>query len=281
MNVVSMVRGQPVSESAPEDESSSDLERTHTCQAPACIEARAKKEKPKQRKKDTIPSAQIGAYVEGLVQQRAQEYHWRQPYASYASGNMSSASTARAEITRSLGVNDRRLYSWRSGEVPDITLVKADEFLVDAGIPWWEVWNERTVRIPALSVMLRGSWRWKESSHGTHRTWLTRDFGLRHHGDLGQDEVTLHRIRRLWEPPVDEATELWAEGWSELQVRADSVLYGDFFAKIGYVERSFTTSHGRVTIVGDEGTYKPRSHTRLTILRDERTEANQWFRGMI
>lgn len=65
-------------------------------------------------------------------------------------------------VCDAIGIAGRTLFAWRTGERKVVEFDKADSILQAAGWLWWDVWNERTVRLPVLTVVLRYRFPMKE-----------------------------------------------------------------------------------------------------------------------
>jgi hypothetical protein len=85
-----------------------------------------------------------------------------------------------------IGVSERAVTAWRTGE-RHASWDAADKVLVALDLQWWDVWNEDTVRTPAVVVRERIPHRKKGCVY-----WETRR--LIPYGDLGPDEAELRRI---------------------------------------------------------------------------------------
>ena len=93
------------------------------------------------------------------------------------------------------GVHERQVTRWRRQEQPDIPAAVADQVLVGLDLLWWDVWNENTVRKPAIVV--RTYSRKQKVSHGQRKPFrqCTRTIP---YGDLGPDVATLDEIGRVF-----------------------------------------------------------------------------------
>jgi hypothetical protein len=96
------------------------------------------------------------------------------------------------------GVETRIAFGWRGGEREVVQVYKALDVLARTGLMWWDVWNERTVRRPALAVR-RYRMIPKKSNGLRSQRVLT---GIRWHDDLGPDLEALERVRHLLEDDI-------------------------------------------------------------------------------
>lgn len=226
----------PVEESPPEEAAPpTDRERTKACPLADCEALRALPPRSKHARVGDLPTWPVWLAFENE----------RAAYEKRLAGlpSFEGRSGAMRDICIRAQTKERVATRWRSGEVSTIKLDRADELLISLGWLWWEVWNERTVRIPVVRVHLRsqriktaslpgysreailaahegmslGEIMWKR----IERNWMlmrregdriSMTRGYKDYGDLGVDQVTLKRIERLWEPPMDEEAKAWAAG---------------------------------------------------------------------
>lgn len=105
----------------------------------------------------------------------------------------------------------RMVYAWKLGERVDVQFDVADRALTRGRWLWWEVWNEETVRLPALTVhvrrrraRMRGNQetqpvRAEETLQGWRLRYSMYATAERHpYGDLGPDLETLARVEHTF-----------------------------------------------------------------------------------
>lgn len=111
------------------------------------------------------------------------------------------------ELADIIGIDPRQIYRWGIGECPMVTLEIADLVMTRLGLLWWDIWNEDTVRCPHITVLLRKVQRKKHTGKGRHYDAVIRS--ERYYGDAGTDWLTLRRVERLMDPPLDDETLGW------------------------------------------------------------------------
>lgn len=128
----------------------------------------------------SVPSLALGLAVDALIARKAR---WFDPYYTY------QALCERAKI------QERVLYGWPRGERPEIGLDMADRVLMHAGLFWWEVWTEETVRVPLLVVTTYAPQTKHIRGGGRKRFRVkVRTIG---YGDAGPDHARLAEIHSL------------------------------------------------------------------------------------
>jgi hypothetical protein len=98
-------------------------------------------------------------------------------------------------LQRWVGITDRTLREWRTGDRHTAKFNVADRVLCGLNLNWWEVWNEQTVRIsvltvrtykPHLKMVQFPSEDWPRFVDGALKEY--------EYGDLGPDFSLLNRI---------------------------------------------------------------------------------------
>jgi hypothetical protein len=177
--------------------------RTHICTMDDCMELRMEANKPLlgRGSKGELPALPLGRVLMELAEQEERI----RSIAGYEGSTGAKADTySRAQA------NERRVRGWRSGENTTVSVDIVDRVLIGLDLLWWEVFNERTVRIPILEAHTRRRQLKLRRTRNGYSWAIIR--GKKVYGDKGPDDLTLKRIERIWEPPMDEEAEAWARG---------------------------------------------------------------------
>ena len=156
------------------------------------------KASPRARNRDLLPSHQLAAAIDRMILKADT------PRVIFSGPVTNKLYSSGPGIRAGLGLNERIHYGWRNGDRPTLGIDRADEILTRAGLFWWDVWNEDTVRRPVLTVTTYV--RQTKMSRG-------RPYGCRatkrvvRYGDQGTDWTELRRIQELWEPAETRAGE--------------------------------------------------------------------------
>jgi hypothetical protein len=98
-------------------------------------------------------------------------------------------------LQRWVGITDRTLREWRAGDRHTAKFNVADRVLCGLNLNWWEVWNEQTIRIPALTVRTyKPPFKVVQEPGEEWPRFL--DGGLRaySYGDLGPDHELMGKV---------------------------------------------------------------------------------------
>lgn len=96
-----------------------------------------------------LPCRQLGRRLAELLRREARELSYGDPTVRGA-----DEAFGRREVTcKRLGTTEKTVRSWVNGERDSVQFDKADVVLSRADWFYWDVWNEDTVRVPALRVV--------------------------------------------------------------------------------------------------------------------------------
>jgi hypothetical protein len=160
------------------------------------------KSRAKSRRKDrvepapktgTLPALPVAVAIYRIAAQEERLARWGMPSPTLGSDGKL------AEVCERIGVNERTVYAWRHGERRRLRFYNALEVVDRLGLLWGDVWNDETVRRPALLAMVYV--RSRRLRSGLH----LRRLRTVPYGDLGPDHRELAYIDTLFEVPTRRA----------------------------------------------------------------------------
>lgn len=103
---------------------------------------------PRRKQIIDLPVRPMLEKVTAKIEQRNRMHSWFDPLRRPAAGG-------KDEVCRELGIFERQLWAWESGERKGIEFNLADKIMQRAGWLWWDVYTPESVRLPIFSVVLR------------------------------------------------------------------------------------------------------------------------------
>jgi arsenate reductase-like glutaredoxin family protein len=138
-----------------------------------------------------LPSAPVARFIDFLIEREGRK---RFMQGDTTTAHVHHTQSPTVLVCGNVGIDDRTLRRWRRGVATNAQWDQVDKILTKSPYAWWDVFTEKTVRKPELTIEIK-SWVKKENARGTY--WSREPIRTILIGDKGPDYEELERIRSI------------------------------------------------------------------------------------